>query len=145
MLDVASSDTQGSINLGVGTCTLIATDDTLTLRVEAADEAKLRRMQDMLAKRVETIGRRDGLKVAWQRTDTPEPVPAVAGTRHRSRLGTVALVGAAVVAVAAHIAAGGVLLSAPWVGWVADAVLALVIVKLAVVAVIGLRHHRGRR
>jgi len=44
-----------------------ATPDTLTLRAEATDEKNLQRIQDLLAGRLEKIGRRDHLTVTWQR------------------------------------------------------------------------------
>jgi len=37
------------------------------LRVEAADEDNLRRLQDLIASRLERFGRRDRLTVTWQR------------------------------------------------------------------------------
>lgn len=53
------------ITLYRGRCTLLATSDSLTLRVEAADRESQRRIQDMLTRRLQTIGRRDDLEVAW--------------------------------------------------------------------------------
>ena len=39
----------------------------LMLRVEAADEDHLRRLEDLIASRLERSGRRDRLTVTWQR------------------------------------------------------------------------------
>ena len=61
------SDTHGVVRLSWGQCTLQATPGTLTLRAEAADEENLRRIQDLISRRLETFGRRDHLKVDWQR------------------------------------------------------------------------------
>ena len=72
---VECTDTNGTIDFASGTCTLHATADALTLRIEAADEEGLRRLQDLLAARLESIGRRDRLAVTWQRTGEPT-VPA---------------------------------------------------------------------
>jgi len=60
------SDTRGIVSLSWGQCTLQAASGTLTLRAEAADEENLRRVQDLIAKRLESFGRRDHLKVEWQ-------------------------------------------------------------------------------
>jgi hypothetical protein len=59
------TDRHGVIELPTGRCTLDATDDQLTVRVEADDPAELSRMQRLFADRLATIGRRDGLAVTW--------------------------------------------------------------------------------
>jgi len=60
------SDTHGIVSLNWGQCTLQATSTALILRAEAADEENLRRIQDLIARRLESFGRRDHLKVDWQ-------------------------------------------------------------------------------
>jgi hypothetical protein len=62
---VESCDTHGVIEFGWGRCTLDATAQALVLRAQAADEGKLRRIQDGIAARVQKIGRRDHLTVTW--------------------------------------------------------------------------------
>jgi len=79
------SDTDGVIDFGRGRCTLHATDSDLTLLVEAEDQQQLRRIQDGIARRLERIGRRDGLTVTWQSQARAEhltiaDVPAVMTT-----------------------------------------------------------------
>jgi hypothetical protein len=64
------SETQGIVRLSWGQWTMQATADALTLRVEAADEESLRRIQDLVAGRLEGFGRRDHLTVNWQRPQT---------------------------------------------------------------------------
>jgi hypothetical protein len=59
------SETSGTISFSHGTCTLQATSTALTLRVDADDEDDLRRLQDGITRRLETIGRRDHLTVEW--------------------------------------------------------------------------------
>lgn len=59
------SDTDGVIAFGQGRCTLHASEDALKLRAEAEDLEQLRRIQDGIARRLERIGRRDQLTVAW--------------------------------------------------------------------------------
>ncbi|WP_405721858.1 DUF2218 domain-containing protein [Streptomyces sp. NBC_01537] len=45
--------------------------DMLTLRAEATDAESLQRIQDLVAGRLERIGRCDHLTVIWQRTAAP--------------------------------------------------------------------------
>jgi hypothetical protein len=59
------SDTSGVLTFDIGRCALQATPNALRLRVEAAGEGSLQRLQELVAKRLETIGRRDNLQVAW--------------------------------------------------------------------------------
>ena len=59
------SDSHGIIEFGSGRCTLDAASDTLTINLEAGDLNELRKLQQMLAARLTTIGRRDNLVVAW--------------------------------------------------------------------------------
>jgi hypothetical protein len=149
MRHVEWSDTHGTIDVGWGRCTLEATADALTLRAEAADEAHLRRLQDMIAGRLETIGSRDRLRVTWQQaaatTTAAAPLPArPAGGR---RVWTIVLVGAGVIAVAVHAGVIGGFLAAPrWTGWAADLILAAVVLKVVVLglkgAVLGRVAHR---
>ncbi|MEU4604594.1 DUF2218 domain-containing protein [Kribbella sp. NPDC023972] len=53
------------IDLGPATWRIVAEQDRLVLRVEAADAGQLREVSDRVAERVEQIGRRDGLRVEW--------------------------------------------------------------------------------
>jgi len=61
------SDSYGIIRTSWGECTLRPASGALMLRVEAADEDNLRRLQDLIASRLERFGRRDRLTVTWQR------------------------------------------------------------------------------
>jgi hypothetical protein len=142
------SDTRGIIQFADGQCTLQATADTLTIRVETADEETLRRLQDGIASRLERIGRRDGLAVTWQRPqastvspgepapDAPHAPPTGAGKRRKlGRLGTTALVIGGALVVALHLGlGGGALATSAWTGWATNIVLALILLKLLVVA-----------
>jgi hypothetical protein len=80
MRHVEWSGTHGSLILDWGQCTLQATPGTLSLRAEAADEQNLTRIQDLVAGRLEKFGRRDRLKVTWQRTHDPQVAPGGTGT-----------------------------------------------------------------
>jgi hypothetical protein len=135
---------------------LSASADMLTVRAEAADEENLERLQTLLARRLETIGRRDQLTVVWQRVGpTPDaPGEATGGTRAPTRKAgqgpwkRLVLIAAVTVAVAVHVGLGAGLVAWPWAGWAADAVLVVVVVavvaKLIAVTVLGLRRRRCR-
>lgn len=60
------SATSGTVTLDWGQWTVRAAPGTLTLRAEAADEASLRKIRDMLTTRLENFGRREHLTVTWQ-------------------------------------------------------------------------------
>lgn len=66
VLDVDWSDTHGTLSLSWGQCTLDADPTTLTVRVDAVDEEKLRQIQDVIAADLGRFGRRDQLSVTWQ-------------------------------------------------------------------------------
>ncbi|MFB7330826.1 DUF2218 domain-containing protein [Streptomyces adustus] len=137
---VEFTDTHGTVRFADGLWTLDATADALTLRVEADDEQALRRLQDAITARVEKIGRRDGLQAHWQRAEPDTSPHAEPGTdsdpddRDVSRSGratTLGLTAGGAAIVAVHLGIGGAALAdARWTGWAADAVLALVLVKL---------------
>jgi hypothetical protein len=58
--------TSGTVRLDWGGWTMQAEPGALRLRAEAADEAGLRRIQDMLTVRLERFSRREHLTVTWQ-------------------------------------------------------------------------------
>jgi hypothetical protein len=61
------SDGHGVITIGGGRCTLRAHPGVLTVRAEAPDEESLLQLKDRIAGKLEQIGRRDRLTVAWTR------------------------------------------------------------------------------
>jgi hypothetical protein len=67
LLHVEWSDTSGVLRLNWGECALQTGPDTLTVRVEAADEKSLQRILDLIGGDFERFGRRDRLKVNWQK------------------------------------------------------------------------------
>jgi hypothetical protein len=73
------SGTYGTVKMGWGTWTVRATGNTLTLRAEADTQEQLQRIQRLVAARLEKIGRRDGLTVAWQPAQQYQDPPAEAG------------------------------------------------------------------
>lgn len=61
------TETLGTADFGWGQCTMQADPDALTLRADATDEDNLQRVQDLVAEHLERFGKRDQLKVTWQR------------------------------------------------------------------------------
>jgi hypothetical protein len=72
------SQTRGTISFGWGQCTMQASPGRLTLRVEAAKEEHLQRVQEIVTADIERFGRRDQLKVTWQRPAAPIAQPGEA-------------------------------------------------------------------
>ncbi|MFD6033662.1 DUF2218 domain-containing protein [Streptomyces griseoincarnatus] len=148
------SATEGSVSLPWGTIALRTAPEELTVRVEAAGEENLRWLQTLVAGHLERFGRRDGLRVSWQRaapvadpdgSGAAATVGASAGTaaglsRHLKLLGCAALV---VFVLAAHLGLGGAMAANwRWTGGAMGAVLAAFLVKAAVLG--GFAAHRGR-
>lgn len=138
------SDTSGTISFSQGTCVLSATSDALTVRIDADDEDTLLRLQDGVARRLETIGRRDQLAVRWQRSDPTQGLPPDAATAALAdntatsrprRLGRMlTLAGVAALAVVAHLGLlGGTLAASPWASWGTNIILGIVLLKVIAV------------
>jgi hypothetical protein len=70
------SATGGTVTLDCGGWTMQVAPGTLRLRAEAADQASLQKIQDMLTTRLVKFGRRENLTVTWQ------PPGAPAAARH---------------------------------------------------------------
>lgn len=162
------SDTDGIVTLPWGRCLVRANGDVLTLRVEAANEDNLRQVQDIVTRNIERFGRRDRLKVTWQRTQPPGSAPpdlqpadphapertAAAMPRRRQR-GTkaLAMVGALGIAltVAVHLGLGGLMVTASrWLDWTAIGLMAVPVVVLlghaaVPITVLRLRRRAARR
>lgn len=65
MRSVEWNDTDGSLILDWGRCTLHAVPGVLELRAEAGDEESLARIQELIGRRLEKLGHREGLTVTW--------------------------------------------------------------------------------
>ncbi|SRR6266566_2122412 len=65
------SDADGTLTFSWGRCTMQAGPDTLTVRLDATNEEDLQRIQDLITRNLERFGRRDQLKVNWQRPEAP--------------------------------------------------------------------------
>jgi len=65
------SDTQGTVTFTPwGRCTLTADATTLTVRIDAADEDDVHRIQDVITRNLNRFGRREHLTVQWHRPET---------------------------------------------------------------------------
>jgi hypothetical protein len=65
------TDTDGTLTFSWGRCTMQTGPDTLTVRAEAANEENLQGIQNLVTRNLERFGRRDHLKVTWQRPEAP--------------------------------------------------------------------------
>ncbi|MEN4473853.1 DUF2218 domain-containing protein [Mycolicibacterium cosmeticum] len=142
------SDSVATVHFADGRLTMRATADILTLRVEAADDDALRRLQDGVAVRLHKIGRRDQLATTWQRLEThPGPpddtvqdagLPTNPGNRKRRwprRLAVLGLVTGGALIVAVHLGIGGAaVIALPWTGWVGGSVIGIIVAALVFIA-----------
>ncbi|GGU87329.1 hypothetical protein GCM10010211_61980 [Streptomyces albospinus] len=139
------SDTYGTARFSTGLCTLLATAEALTLRVDTDDEATLQRLQRGISHRIEKIGRRDQLTTTWRRTDAPTPAageaagtesaspPAAGRRRRRGWLSTLGLAALAALFILAHLGLlGGVFAVAGLEKWGIGVVVALIAVKVII-------------
>jgi hypothetical protein len=63
------TDTHGTVTFTPwGRCTLTADATTLTVRIDAADEDDVCRIQDVITRNLNRFGRRERLTVQWHRT-----------------------------------------------------------------------------
>lgn len=65
-LPVTFDPQAGAITFAVGACTLAADEDALTLSLEAADEAQLAQLQDVVARHLVRFAFREELAIDWQ-------------------------------------------------------------------------------
>ena len=66
-LPVTTTPAQGRIEFSLGTCTLAAAPDLLTLHAEAADAAALAQLEEVVARHLERFAFRDQPEVSWTR------------------------------------------------------------------------------
>jgi hypothetical protein len=65
--DVTWTDTDGTLQLSCGTCTLHAEPDQLTLHADADSDTDLQLVQDLITRDLERFGHREQLTITWQR------------------------------------------------------------------------------
>lgn len=145
---VDCADTVGSVSFAEGMLTLQASADALMLRLEAADQENLRRLEDAVAARLHTIGRRDSVTVTWHRPDAlpvlasdladdvaPATGPGAGKRRWPGRLGWGGLVAVGVLIVALHVGLGGTAVAtSAWTGWAGNIVLVIIVGKAVFIA-----------
>ena len=68
---VERSARHSTVSFGAGTCTLDADPTALLVRVDADDEESLRRITGLIAERLQTFGRHEGLAVTWTSVSQP--------------------------------------------------------------------------
>jgi len=66
-LPVQLDEASGRIEFAMGVCSLATETDTLVMRVEAADDAALARMEDVVARHLLRFAFREPPQVAWVR------------------------------------------------------------------------------
>ena len=141
---VECTETVGTVHFAGGQLTMEAINDALLLRVEASDDDSLRRLQDGIAGRLQTIGRRDRLTVSWRPLETDQAQPgdiaynteSVADNRRwRRRLVVASMAIGGALIIALHLGFGGAALAATsWTGPVATTLLMLVLAAIVFVA-----------
>lgn len=140
------SDTSGRVAFGSwGRATLTADASSLTVRIDAVDEGRLTQIRDIITRDLERFSPRDPLEVAWQQLKSPDAAPLrdAAGVPSgqwrgsaRSHLQSAVLALAVVLVVALHVGlAGSVVAESRWTGLAANVVVALIAVKIALIAV----------
>ncbi|MGW5918417.1 DUF2218 domain-containing protein [Nocardia fluminea] len=137
------SDTTGTITFApLGRCDLTATADTLIARIDASDAAHLEKIQTIIGNNLERMSHRNPLTVHWIRTETAheqeEPGPPAAKTKRHPKLRVASITVLAALAVIAHLVLSGSLITdlrlTSTVGILA---LALLVFKLATIALAG--------
>ena len=149
-----------------GVCTMSVTGTGLFVRVEASNEANLRRIQEIVTNDLERFGKRDGLIVQWRPSELAsdsQRQDVVAETTHtpltglRShRVAITSIVGgfALVAVIGVHLVVAGAAVAIPgWLGWTAAGLIVIpggfsLLHAAAPLTVIGLHQRltaRGRR
>jgi uncharacterized MAPEG superfamily protein len=150
------SDSSGRVTFAPwGRATLTADGDSLTVRIDAADEDGLTRIRDIITRDLERFSSRNPLAVAWQlESPSANPQDTVGVTRGqrrrfpRSRHQNALLALAVFLVLALHVGlAGSIVAESRWTGLAANVVAALVALKIAliVVARIKIRQRRATK
>jgi hypothetical protein len=141
------SDTRGTVTFTPwGQCTLTAEASSLTVRVEAVDEDGLDQIRDVITRDFERFSRRNPLTVTWHQPETPDAPPegeagGMTSTHRRGalygNLQTILLVVAVVLVIALHLGlVGTIVANSRWTGMATNVVLALIALKVVLVALV---------
>ncbi|WP_176731844.1 DUF2218 domain-containing protein [Micromonospora rhizosphaerae] len=152
------SDISGTVTFTPwGQATLTAGGNTLTVRIDGADEDGLARIRDVITRDFERFSRRNPLTVTWQRSEPRDaaPVRQAGGVPPkprrgfpRSHLQAILLALAVVLVLGLHAGlAGAVVAESQWTGVAINVVVALVVLKIALVALarVGIRRRRATK
>lgn len=71
-IEASWADGSGVIKFGGGEATLHAEDGVLRMRVSAADQESLTRLEEVVGSHLVRFGQRDELIVQWQSVDDPQ-------------------------------------------------------------------------
>jgi hypothetical protein len=74
--EVEASGAEATLTFAGGSCLISARPQGLQLRLEAEEEESLRRLQDGVGKRLETLGTKDLLKVVWSGSQNGQGTPS---------------------------------------------------------------------
>ncbi|MEU6428517.1 DUF2218 domain-containing protein [Microbispora sp. NPDC046973] len=137
------SDTSGTVTFTPwGECTLTADAGTLTVRIDAPDEEGLAQMRDIVTRDFERFSRREPVTVTWQRQETPDgPVRHTGATTasprraiSRSNLQTILVALAILLVIGLHVGvAGTVVAESRWTTAAVNIVVALIVLKIALI------------
>ncbi|MFD4560899.1 DUF2218 domain-containing protein [Streptomyces sp. NPDC058469] len=147
-IQVEWTDTDGTLRLPWGQCTLQALPGTLRVHVEADGQENLERLQELVGTHIGRFSRRDPLRVEWQPSGAAVDAPGEGAVPPHQPPGgrtRFLVIGVVVVAVALHLALGGtVLAQMSWTGWVVAFLVTVVAVKGALAGGLALHRHRSR-
>jgi len=153
------SDTHGTVTFTPwGQCTLTVDPDRLTLRIEASDEDGMRQIQDVITRDLDRFSQRNPLAVTWQHIETPDAAHQrqhgdatqgrrrdTASNRVRANLQTIAIAVAVLLVISLHLGlAGAIVADSRWTGLATNAVVAIVVLKVAFIA-LALRRRRNHQ
>jgi hypothetical protein len=147
------SDTGGTVTFTPwGLCALTAGAGILSVRIDAADEDGLAQIRDVVTRDFVRFSQRDPLTVTWQRSDDPgaapfRPIGAMTSARRRGPLRSglqLALLALAVLLIIGlHIGlAGAAVADSRWTGIATNVMVALVLLKIALIVLARLRIRR---
>jgi len=84
-IQVAWSESHGSVDFGWGGCTLHARPDALNLRVEADQADDIERLQELVTRHVERLASGEQAAMAWSTSGEPAASPRDPRRKHLMR------------------------------------------------------------
>jgi hypothetical protein len=146
------SDTSGTVTFTPwGLCTLSADGDSLTVRIDTANEDGLAQIRDVVTRDFVRFSQRAPLTLTWQRSDDSGAVPsrpigAVTSAHRpgrRAHLQIALLAMAVLLIIGLHVGLAGAAVADPrWTGIATDVMIALVLLKVIFIVRARLRVRR---